>query len=58
MLAPQVAGGPGVTGVAMAMGVLIERLDEDRLAARNEFAERFAAFAAESHRRVVKEVFR
>ncbi len=57
-LAPQVAGGPGVTGVAMAMGVLIERLDEDRLAARDEFTERFAGFTAEPRRRLVKEVFR
>ena len=57
-LALGVEGGPGVTGVAMAMGVLIERLDEDRLAARAQFTERFASFAAEPRRRLVKEVFR
>lgn len=57
-LAPQVAGGPGVTSAAMALGILVERLDEDRLAARAQFAERFAVFAAEPRRRIVKEAFR
>ncbi len=57
LLAPEVAGGPGVTGAAMAMGVLIERLDEDRLAARRAFAERFEAFAGHARRGMVKEVF-
>ena len=34
----------------MAMGVLVERLGEDELAARAEFAERFAAFASKAQR--------
>jgi CHAD domain-containing protein len=58
LLAPEVADGPGVTGAAMAMGVLIERLDEDRLEARGAFAERFEAFASHERRRTVKEVFK
>ena len=57
-LAPKVAGGPGVTSAAMALGVLVERLDEDRLAARAQFTERFAVFAAEPRRRIVSEAFR
>jgi CHAD domain-containing protein len=58
LLAPKVGGGPGVTGTAMALGVLIERLDGDRLVARARFAERFTVFAAERRRRMVKEAFR
>jgi hypothetical protein len=42
----------------MAMGVLVERLDDDRLAARAQFAERFTDFAAQPCQRMVKEVFR
>ena len=41
----------------MAMGVLVERLSEDERAARGEFAERFAAFAAKAQRQLVKETF-
>jgi CHAD domain-containing protein len=58
LLAPKVAGGPGVTGAAMAMGVLVERLDEERLDARAQFAQRFAVFAGEPQRQIVKEGFR
>jgi CHAD domain-containing protein len=57
LLAPEVGGGPGVTGAAMAMGVLIERLDEDRLAARGAFPARFEAFAVYERRGMVKRVF-
>ena len=32
----------------MAMGLLVERLERDQAAARAEFAERFAAFAAQA----------
>jgi hypothetical protein len=39
------------------MGVLVERLGEDEQAARSEFAESFAAFAAKPQRLLVKETF-
>ncbi len=42
----------------MAMGLLVDRLERDRAAARAEFHERFAAFAAQSQRALVKETFR
>ena len=41
----------------MAMGVLVERFIEEQAAARAEFAERFAAFAAKAQRALVKEHF-
>jgi CHAD domain-containing protein len=41
----------------MAMGLLIERLEAEQAAARAEFAERFAAFAAKPQRRLVKDTF-
>jgi hypothetical protein len=42
----------------MAMGVLIERLHEDAMTARAEFAETFATFSSAEQRRLVKETFR
>jgi CHAD domain-containing protein len=56
-VAEQVAGRPGRTDALMAMGVLLERLHEDELAARTSFAERYAAFSKKSLRRRVKETF-
>ncbi len=41
----------------MAMGQLVERLDDQQAQARAEFAARFADFASPRHRRVVREVF-
>jgi CHAD domain-containing protein len=41
----------------MAMGVLVERLEEDQLAARNQFAANFAAFASKRQRKLVRETF-
>ena len=42
----------------MAMGQLVERAGgRSRHAARAEFAERFAAFAAKQQRKLVREVF-
>jgi CHAD domain-containing protein len=41
----------------MAMGLLIERLEAEQAAARAEFAQRFAAFAAKPQRRLVKDTF-
>jgi CHAD domain-containing protein len=42
----------------MAMGVLIERLQADKLAARVAFASRFEAFAVKPQRRLMRETFR
>jgi CHAD domain-containing protein len=56
-LADAVAAQPGRTGALMAMGVLVERLYEDELAARAEFAEPFAAFTAKGLRKQVKDTF-
>jgi hypothetical protein len=41
----------------MAMGILIERLDDDQHAARGELADVFAQFASKSQRRQVEEMF-
>jgi CHAD domain-containing protein len=41
----------------MAMGVLVERLERQQSAARAEFAERFAAFAAGPQRALVRKTF-
>jgi CHAD domain-containing protein len=48
---------PRGAAALMAMGVLVERLGQDERAARNEFAERFAAFASKSQRGLVKDTF-
>ena len=54
----EVSEHPGGAGALMAMGALVQRLGEDEQAARGEFAESFASFAAKSQRRLVKETFR
>ncbi|HEY2161601.1 MAG TPA: CHAD domain-containing protein [Solirubrobacteraceae bacterium] len=41
----------------MAMGVLVERLEEDQLAARDQFADTFATFASRRQRKLVRETF-
>ena len=41
----------------MAMGVLVERFEEDQLAARGEFAATFAVFASRRQRKLVQETF-
>jgi CHAD domain-containing protein len=41
----------------MAMGQLVERLDEQQAQARAEFATRFAEFASAKHRALAQEVF-
>ena len=41
----------------MAMGLLVRHLERDQAAARDEFAERFAAFAAKPQRTLVKKTF-
>jgi CHAD domain-containing protein len=57
-LREEVSALPGGPAALMAMGLLVERIAEDQHAARTEFAERFAAFASKSQRRIVKETFR
>ncbi len=57
-LAEPVSAQPGRAEALMAMGVLAERLYEDELAARDEFAERFAEFTAQPLREQVKATFR
>jgi len=56
-LADEVAALPGGPGALMAMGVLVDRLQADELAAREEFAERFAALASSEQHKVVKDTF-
>ncbi len=41
----------------MAMGVLVDRFIKEEAAAREEFAGRFAAFASEEQKQIVKEHF-
>lgn len=56
-LADEVADLPRGSRALMAMGVLIDRLRADEAAARGEFGERFAAFASDHQRRIVRETF-
>ena len=51
----EVADGPAAL---MAMGMLVERLEADQHAARQEFEPRFAAFASRRQRKLVKDTFR
>ena len=56
-LRDEVIGLPGGAGALMAMGVLIERLEEDAAESRAGFAEVFSEFAGKSQRRLVKDTF-
>jgi CHAD domain-containing protein len=56
-LAPEVGKVDAPEPALMAVGALIVRLAEDERSARNEFAGRFAEFAAKDQRRLVKETF-
>jgi CHAD domain-containing protein len=56
-LGDEVAQRPGGAEALMAMGVLIERLEEQQDAARAEFSERFSAFSAPDQRKLVKTTF-
>jgi CHAD domain-containing protein len=56
-LAEPVSALPGRAGALLAMGVLIERLHEQELVARAEFAESYGAFSSEELRKQVKAVF-
>jgi CHAD domain-containing protein len=57
-LAEPVSALPGRAAALMAMGVLVERLHEQELEARAEFAETYAEFASKEMRAQVKAVFR
>jgi CHAD domain-containing protein len=54
----EVAAQPDGVAALVASGALAQRLRDDELAARQEFAARFAAFAARDRRRAVRETFR
>jgi CHAD domain-containing protein len=56
-LSGAVAAAADSSAALMAMGVLVERLEEDQLAARGEFAATFAVFASGRQRRLVQETF-
>ena len=56
-LRDEVASLASSAGALMAMGALVQRLNEDQLAARGEFAERFATFASKHERAQVKATF-
>jgi CHAD domain-containing protein len=56
-LADEVAALPRGPRAVLAMGILVDRLELDERAAREEFAERFAAFSAKRQRRLVKATF-
>jgi CHAD domain-containing protein len=51
--APEVQDPPAL----MAMGVLVERFRQEEAAAREQFAERFAAFASKQQRALIKDQF-
>ena len=56
-LADEVSTLPGGPAALMAMGMLVDRLGLDELAARGEFAESFAAFASSEQDGIVKDTF-
>jgi len=56
-LRDEVSALPGGPAALMAMGVLVMRLGEDEQAARDEFADVFATFAAKAQRQIVMETF-
>ncbi|HEY2260155.1 MAG TPA: CHAD domain-containing protein [Solirubrobacteraceae bacterium] len=56
-LAAEVAGLPRGPAALMAMGVLVDRLLADEVAARREFAERFAVLGGDEQQALVKATF-
>jgi CHAD domain-containing protein len=56
-LREDVAGLDDGAAALMAMGLLVEHLEQGQEAARSEFAERFAAFAAKPQRKLVRRAF-
>ncbi|HEY8524820.1 MAG TPA: CHAD domain-containing protein [Acidimicrobiales bacterium] len=57
-LAPELADVLGGPDALLALGVLVERLEQEQREARGRFAERFAEFAARDQRALVDETFR
>jgi CHAD domain-containing protein len=53
----EVSAVQGGAPALMAMGMLVQRLGEDELESRAQFAERFEAFASKSQRKMVKATF-
>ena len=56
-LGPELSAASDGPSALMAMGMLVERLEEDQQAARSAFAPRFAEFASRRQRKLVKETF-
>jgi CHAD domain-containing protein len=56
-LSDAVAAASAGPAALMAMGVLVERLEEDQLAARGQFAATFSTFASKHRRKLVRETF-
>jgi CHAD domain-containing protein len=56
-LRDEVSSFPGGPGALMAMGVLVQRLEAEAQAARDEFASVFAPFAGKPQRALVDETF-
>ena len=56
-LGPEVSAAAEGPAALIAMGMLIERLEADKVAARDAFADRFAVFAAKPQRRLVGDTF-
>ena len=56
-LREELGGREGGASALMAMGLLVESLEQDHAAARREFAERFEPFARKAQRKVVDATF-
>ena len=56
-LARDIGAQPGGPDALLALGVVIERLENEQHDARDDFAERFGAFATKRQRRLVRETF-
>jgi CHAD domain-containing protein len=56
-LGESVAAQPGGTAALMAMGALLERLEAEAQAARDQFASSFAEFASDAQRKLVDNTF-
>jgi CHAD domain-containing protein len=56
-LGAEVAAGADGAAALIATGMLIDRLQAEQHAARDAFAERFAAFAAADQRRLIRDTF-
>jgi CHAD domain-containing protein len=56
-LGPELTAASDGPAALMAMGMLLERLEDDQQLARAAFAPRFAAFASPRQRRLVKDTF-